>query len=84
MLQYLTKKAGREEVNLIEEELEELATRHNEKKVFMNYEIGETILSNQKKIVDDCIEYEKVNMEAIKIHLRISYLLEKFLPWNRE
>ena len=35
--------------------LEELKTRHNEKKVFMNYEIGENLFENQEKLVKECI-----------------------------
>ena len=84
MIQYMAKKMGPEEGNAIEEELEELATRHNEKKVFMNYDIGERVFENQEKIVKDCIKYEKTNFEKIKIHLRINYLLERVLPWDKE
>ena len=49
----------------------------------MNYDIAEKLFDDQKNLVKECIDYEKANMESINIHLRINYLLEKLLPWDK-
>ena len=61
-------------------QLDNVRTQHNMKKVFMNYEFANSLFEEHQSIVENCIEYEKQNVQQIQSNLAINYILEQFLP----
>ena len=46
----------------------------------MNYEFANSLFEEHQSIVENCIEYEKQNVQQIQSNLAINYILEQFLP----